>query len=476
MLYDKDNKLKERTLKDIDKNKVVFKESFTYDSLERLKEENILNDVKSILKYSYKYGKNEKTGDSINHINKVRINDSEYNYIYDLKGNIAEVNSEAGKNIYKYDLMGQLIKEENLGRNSVAEFKYDTGGNILNKNIVTESGEKDIVYLYDDIWKDKLVSYDGKKIEYDQIGNPLSFDGATFTWESGRNLTKYIKDDLSVEYKYNKDGIRYSENVNGIETRYSLNSNKEVSGMNFNDKNIIFDRDSKGRLVSLRTEDEIFYYKLNLFSDVEALLDSEGNEVIKCTYDSWGKIISIEGSEKEKLEKLNPFKYRSYFFDNETGFYYLQSRYYNPEINRFINMDDRLIENGNVYSYCNNNPIVMVDYDGHLGHYMCGWAYPTRPSEVALVERRWKQYVSADAVNKYGTKLVNMYRNDFSKPRTYYFSTGSITVRGVFTETIPQYKIEISPIPITLGAILNVPFSPIIDLITGVGLGAAMKN
>ena len=88
-------------------------------------------------------------------------------------------------------------------------------------------------------------------------------------------------------------------------------------------------------------------------------------------FDSWGKLLSTSGSLASTLGKNNPFRYRGYVYDEETGFYYLQSRYYNPEVGRFIS-SDVLLSTGqgvlghNAYAYCGNNPIVREDTQGNL--------------------------------------------------------------------------------------------------------------
>ena len=88
-------------------------------------------------------------------------------------------------------------------------------------------------------------------------------------------------------------------------------------------------------------------------------------------YDAWGKLINMDGSLASTVGIQNPFRYRGYYYDTETGLYYLQSRYYNPEISRFISRDDASLHKGqtgvsaNLYAYANNNPVIYGDPDGH---------------------------------------------------------------------------------------------------------------
>jgi RHS repeat-associated protein len=112
-----------------------------------------------------------------------------------------------------------------------------------------------------------------------------------------------------------------------------------------------------------------YYYQNNLQGDIIKLMDMAGSTVVSYTYDSWGKQLSCTGSLANTLGVANPLRYRSYIFDEETGLYYLQSRYYNPVFGRFINTDTNLgstnnILSNNPYSYCHNTPVNFVDSSG----------------------------------------------------------------------------------------------------------------
>lgn len=114
-----------------------------------------------------------------------------------------------------------------------------------------------------------------------------------------------------------------------------------------------------------------YYYVRNAQGDIIGLIDSNGNKVVSYTYDTWGKLLSIEGSLKDSLGIKNPYRYRGYRYDNETQLYYLQSRYYNPEWGRFINADSLVGETGellshNMFAYCTNDPVNNEDPDGDI--------------------------------------------------------------------------------------------------------------
>lgn len=112
-----------------------------------------------------------------------------------------------------------------------------------------------------------------------------------------------------------------------------------------------------------------YFYVKNAQGDVISLIDKEGNKVVEYKYNSWGSHISVSGSMAGTLGKKNPFRYRGYYYDEETGYYYLKERYYDPKIHRFLNPDIQInpgIEGSNLFAYCNNAPINNADPSGQL--------------------------------------------------------------------------------------------------------------
>ena len=114
-----------------------------------------------------------------------------------------------------------------------------------------------------------------------------------------------------------------------------------------------------------------YYYLKNIQGDIIGILDGSGTSVVEYSYDSWGKVIEISGN--QELGKRNPFRYRGYYYDEETGFYYVSSRYYDPEVGRFISPDttdilgaDSDLYDKNLYAYCDNNPVMRKDSSGEL--------------------------------------------------------------------------------------------------------------
>ena len=114
-----------------------------------------------------------------------------------------------------------------------------------------------------------------------------------------------------------------------------------------------------------------FWFEKNLQGDIVAVYNSAGTKLVSYTYDAWGNCItthhSVSGA--NSYATFNPFRYRGYYYDTELGFYFLNSRYYNPEWGRFINADVYVITGQgllgyNMFAYCGNNPIVFIDPEG----------------------------------------------------------------------------------------------------------------
>jgi RHS repeat-associated protein len=224
-------------------------------------------------------------------------------------------------------------------------------------------------YVYDSTWKDKLTGYDGKTITYDAIGNPLTYDGWTFTWDGGRQLAGLSRPGQTITYKYNDAGIRTEKTVNGITTKYHLVDGRvtyETNNSSVSDS-IYYTYDAGGNLVSMNLNGAEYYYIRNGQGDIMVLIDNTGTQVVSYTYDTWGRLLSISGPLASSVGLKNPYRYRGYRYDEETGLYYLQSRYYNPECGKFINADALLGETGdllghNLFAYCENN-LVLCFYE-----------------------------------------------------------------------------------------------------------------
>ncbi len=300
-------------------------------------------------------------------------------YNYDSNGNITQI-LENNETIYEYqyDEHNQLIKEDNKVLNKTIEYTYDLTGNIISKKeyeYKTTNLLKEITYTYDSNWLDLLTSYDGKTVTTDAIGNLLTYDGNTYTWINGRSLAS-ISGAKQITYTYNESGIRTSKTVDGVTTYYEVEGSNVVYEKTGNTI-IYYIYDGNNELIGFEYDNNKYYYKKNVQGDIIGILDSFLEEIVTYTYDSWGKLISIkDGNDIEvtsttHIGYINPYRYRGYRYDNETGYYYLQSRYYNPEWGRFINADEVIVNVGvadgyNLFAYCANNPINRCDESGNF--------------------------------------------------------------------------------------------------------------
>ena len=319
-------------------------------------------------------------------------------------------------------------------------YTYDESGNIL--NITTKSWNGDynnpeigstvssINYSYTDSeWKDLLTAYNGQTITYDTIGNPLTYrDGITLTWQNGRELASFSNSSYDITYSYDASGMRTGKAVttsSGATTNYSyVYENGLLQKMTRGNRILDLSYDANGTPVSIKYRSSAsatpvyYYYGLNSRGDVTSLYDSNGNLIVVYTYDAYGKLLSIQTKDgvditsATNIANLNPLRYRGYVYDTETGFYYLQSRYYDPTTCRFINGDSQLnldSTNGfNVFAYCNGNPAFYTDNCGTrpvVGASPSSESYVERKLSFAYMNNR-QVYTSIDSAAKAAGILV----------------------------------------------------------------------
>ena len=201
------------------------------------------------------------------------------------------------------------------------------------------------------------------------------------TWD-GRELTSLTNTNQTISYTYGSDGYRTSKTVNGETIDYTYIEGKlTLVDVVFGE--LYFNYDDKGNLGRIKyTKTDGTYTNnfivVNSRGDVEAIYDTNGSLLARYTYDTWGNIISVKDAsgnsitDETHIANLNPIRYRGYQYDEETGFYYLNSRYYDPEVGRFINADDigiisidpTSLYDKNLYAYCDNNPVSRSDSQG----------------------------------------------------------------------------------------------------------------
>ncbi len=235
----------------------------------------------------------------------------------------------------------------------------------------SDASNGETLYTYGDAeWGDLLTAYNGEVISYDGIGNPLSYRGWTMSWQGGRQLASMTKSSDTLSFVYNESGLRTSKTVNGITHSYVWQGSKLAADIT-DAYTLYFHYDSTGDVIGFtRTAngaDTEYFYVKNLQGDILKVITATGTEAAAYTYDAWGKLLTSTGD----LAEVNPLRYRGYFYDTETSLYYLKSRYYDPEVGRFINPDayastGQGILGTNMFTYCDNNPIIYADFSGTI--------------------------------------------------------------------------------------------------------------
>ena len=335
-------------------------------------------------------------------------------YTYDALGRITdEVDSvnTSFNNHYIYDSFGRLIQENNKSLDKTFVYEYNESGNIISAkayNYTTESvdGVNPIStdsYTYDSTVKDRLTVFKGDAITYDSMGYPIKLvDGSTtytYTWTKGK-LTGFSKFSSiggrhSYTYTYDAYGRR-------IKKLYTFFPGAQVSVVYTSRVTTNYTYDLSGRLIKesatevysdlsnstresvyLYDENSIvgvdftqngststYYFDRNIKGDVIGIYNASGTQIAKYSYDSWGNA-KLTTYSTNNFSGYNPIRYRGYYFDAESGFYFLNTRYYNPAWRRFISPDntaylDHDTPNGlNLYAYCNNDPVNYSDPSGN---------------------------------------------------------------------------------------------------------------
>lgn len=366
-----------------------------YSKIDHSNEISIYSELyeKNVLKTKSTVQSNTKTDYEIN----IKNNTKNYEYDYDLAGNIIGIkyNDELIYG-YNYDAHGRLTVEKDYKNHTSIEYKYDETCNIhsVKRGEINSSGQiihrnSTVNYAYENSnWPDQVTSIGNNEIVYDNAGNPTSYiNGETFVWSRGRLLSEIrFTNNQMMQFKYGENGFRQKKETNERISEYEWDDEKlireQVTYKATNKKyDIWYLYDSEDGIAGYEysyvgddgnKERVRVYYEKNLQGDVIGLLDSRGIEIATYSYDAWGNTISTvcyEGN--SEAYNLNSIKYRGYYEDKETGYYYLQSRYYDPSICRFLNADEvnnigtpGMIYGNNLYSYCEGNPVKYTDVNG----------------------------------------------------------------------------------------------------------------
>ena len=360
--------------------------TYTYDDLNRLLDSS--RTTSRLAQYDYR-----KPSDS-----SIIYGNS---YVYDANGNITQINevytvngTDASRTlaVYTYDDLNQLTQETRYtyagtsatpATTTTVNYTVDTAGNLRS----VTGGEHSVSYTYaDTAWADLLtgitVDNVSRTINYASAGNPSNwFNGTDYTnltWTQGRRLSSVTKGSDTYTYEYDMSGVRSVKVANGLRHEYVTQNGRVVREKVTNDSTgafqymLDFVYDESGHPFLMRryyneaqTSYNTYHYVLNAQGDVIKLLHGPNTTVAEYSYDAWGNILTATGS----LADVNPLRYRGYYYDQDTGFYYLQSRYYDPVLCRFINADSYASTGQgflgyNMFAYCNNGPVNRADPSG----------------------------------------------------------------------------------------------------------------
>ncbi len=347
-------------------NKNSIYSYYNYDSLMRAEDRYIEINGDEVIYNMWYYKEGNLPGSTTSLVSRMNVNSRYYEYEYDQRGNITKITKNGTVEAqYSYDSFDRLVSETRGGVTTT--WTYDTNGNIITRT----SGGTKVNYGYGDgSWRDLLTSCNGQEIAYDAIGNPLVWGNKKFTWEAGRRLSSMTLPGKNLSFTYSADGYRTSKTVNGVTTTYYLDGGR-ISALKKGTDELSFVYDENGSVTGFYHNGTPYVYAKNLQGDIIGIVDAKGAWSVSYEYDAWGKLLSTTGSLAETLGVLNPFRYREYVYDDESGLYYLNSRYYDPEVGRFINADGALagvggdVQGYNLFAYCFNNPVMYSDSSGN---------------------------------------------------------------------------------------------------------------
>ena len=336
-----------------------YKVSYRYEK-ERIESE--IDDSHEVIKYEYEKGSNRVS-------KKIRLFD-----------NVVEREER-----YQYDSKGQIVKE--IRNKEEINYSYDKEGNLIkenNKEYIYNSGR--LVRVVEGNTLIQEIMYDETKDKYKPINLIVNGSREDLRYE-GRRLIGIGKD---ISYEYDGEGRRISKTVKGNKEEYKYEGERLVKIIK-EGREIEVLYDIKGEIVGLKNEEGYYYYRKDALGNIERIIDSTGKTIVKYEYSVWGELIEEKKIENKKIVEDNPYRYKSYYYDKESGLYYLKSRYYSASLHRFISLDQtEYMEIGsitglNLYVYCGNDQINHVDPD---------WCFLDTVFDVAFIT--WEIY---DLVN-----------------------------------------------------------------------------
>ncbi len=413
---------------DSEGEEVLYEETFSYDNLGReesttVKANDSSENTNTLYTKTNEYRKISNITGNLIQAQTVVIPNTQYGditrktiYKYDVLGNVIvatvptntnypfetvaidEVNSASTQNEaidYTYDGNGKLIQESNKKADySSIKYAYDTEGNITKKSVYRYATASptvlkyEINYTYDSLGR--LTGYGDKVIgNYDENGNPRLYKGSILLWNGAR-----LSEMGGCGFMYDGRGYRTSKYVSATNSthRYTYDEEGKLLSEKITDQfnlstiiNYVYGAQGVAGFKLIKSyyhnpHDYSFYYIKDILGNIRHIVDKNQQLVVSYYYDGWGQIypqyhdyiLSFAGETytAEDISNLNGLFYKGYYYDKETKLYYLTTRYYDPEVGRFISPDDPQYLDFNVaygynrYAYCNNNPVMGYDPEG----------------------------------------------------------------------------------------------------------------
>lgn len=364
-----------------DNGKVVLKKTYTYE--DRTVTENGSTETRTsgtISKEVDTYGDNEVTNV----------------YTFDALGRMtSQTHGIAISGIfYSYDDRG-FLQEENYSYRQRYVYDYDNNGNIKtvkyykNPNIISPTTTR---FTYGTLYKDRLEKVGTDVLEYEET-NPLYvkriYDSSTqvekmnFTWRGSRLVKLIVDGEYAIQYEYNDDGTRRRKLIKETKTENGVSKTIDDVIYSYVGGQLQSETHSKGYQLQyfygldgrlsffIYRKDNVetrYYYRWDLLG-ITGIIDKDGNVVANYSYDAYGnmQIIFLDDS----IGAINPMRYKGYYYDSETKYYWLNSRFYVPSWRRFLSpdsldyLDSENINGLNLYCYCMNDPLNLYDPTGH---------------------------------------------------------------------------------------------------------------
>ena len=358
----------------LNKTGMVNMVSHEYNTLNLLTKtivyDNNVEVLKNMLTYVTQESSEEERTKLLPQVFQETINSDMYRYEYDVRGNVTKIiKNGLVQHTYSYDELGRLHIEDNN------VIYYDENGNITQ----VKENDSTIIqqFTYSSTYKDLLTSVNGVTITYDETTlNPISIGNDITLSFKGRDLSEYIDvtNNIHNKYYYDHNGNRvlkeeYDSSNNLVKsTRYYYNDKGKIIHQDDGTYKLTFLYDELEQLYGFIYNNNRYYYVKNVLGNILAIIDNNKRKVVEYSYNAWGEVTSTGGT----LAHINPFRYKSYYYDSDIKMYYCKSRYYIPSWKRWLNadspkyLDNKDTNNLNLFVYCFSNPVMLLD---NLGTY-----------------------------------------------------------------------------------------------------------